>query len=81
MLEGDASILERRLTVVKVAKPNQDMRFDIPVIGLPTLKLMSEVNATALAIDAYRTLLIDRQSLLAFADQQRITISAFPPEQ
>jgi len=57
------------------------MRFDIPVIGLPTLKLMSEVNATALAIDAYRTLLIDRQSLLAFADQQRITISAIPPEQ
>jgi len=88
-MEGTDAVIRRaadltrnqRTTVIKVSKPNQDMRFDIPVIGLPTLKLMSEVNATALAIDAYRTLLIDRQSLLAFADQQRITISAFPPEQ
>ena len=88
-MEGTDAVIRRaadltgnqRITVIKVSKPNQDMRFDIPVIGLPTLKLMSEVNATALAIDAYRTLLIDRQSLLAFADQQRITISAIPPEQ
>ena len=88
-MEGTDAVIRRaagltgnqRITVIKVSKPNQDMRFDIPVIGLPTLKLMSEVNATALAIDAYRTLLIDRQSLLAFADQQQITVSAISPEE
>jgi UDP-2,3-diacylglucosamine hydrolase len=88
-MEGTDAVIRRaagltgnqRITVIKVSKPNQDMRFDIPVIGLPTLKLMAEVNATALAIDAYRTLLIDRENLLAFADQQQITVSAISPEE
>jgi hypothetical protein len=65
--------------VVKVSKPKQDMRFDVPVVGLPTIAAMKSAGATALAIDAQRTLLFDRTELLAAADAGRITIQAFPP--
>ena len=47
--EGDASTLPRDLVVVKVAKPNQDMRFDVPVIGVKTIETMQRANATCLA--------------------------------
>src|SRR3990172_10140009 len=62
------------LCVVKVAKPNQDMRFDVPVVGLPTIAVMRESNATALSVDAGRTLLFDRELLLAEANDAGITI-------
>src|SRR5439155_989214 len=51
------------LVVVKVSKPKQDMRFDVPVVGLPTIAAMKAAGATALAVDAQRTLLFDRQAL------------------
>jgi DUF1009 family protein len=66
------------LVVVKVSKPNQDMRFDVPVIGLPTIEQMKSAGATAMAIDAGRTLLFDREKLLAEADAAGIAIQAFP---
>jgi DUF1009 family protein len=66
-LEDDASTLERRLTVVKVAKPNQDMRFDVPVIGMATVEAMICAGASCLSIEAGRTLLFDRATLLARA--------------
>jgi UDP-2,3-diacylglucosamine hydrolase len=66
------------LVVVKVSKPNQDMRFDVPVVGLPTIEQMKSARATALAIDAGRTLLFDRDKLLAEADAAGIAIQAFP---
>jgi DUF1009 family protein len=66
------------LVVVKVSKPNQDMRFDVPVVGLPTIEQMKSSRATALAIDAGRTLLFDRDKLLAEADAAGIAIQAFP---
>src|ERR1700722_1749009 len=66
------------LVVVKVGKPNQDMRFDVPVVGLPTIEQMKSARATALAIDAGRTLLFDRDKLLAEADAAGIAIQAFP---
>src|SRR5207302_8910932 len=56
------------LVVVKVSKPKQDMRFDVPVIGLPTVEQMREAGATALAVDAGRTLLFDRPKLIELAD-------------
>jgi UDP-2,3-diacylglucosamine hydrolase len=68
---------ERPLVVVKVSKPQQDMRFDVPVVGLPTLKSMKEAGATALAIDASRTLLFDRSRLIETADATGIAIQAF----
>jgi UDP-2,3-diacylglucosamine hydrolase len=67
------------LVVVKVSKPGQDMRFDVPVIGLPTIEHMKSAGATALALDAGRTLLFDRVQLIAQADASGIAIQAFPP--
>jgi DUF1009 family protein len=64
------------LVVVKVSKPQQDMRFDVPVVGLPTIAVMKSAGATALAIDARRTLLFDRAELLAAADAAGIAIQA-----
>lgn len=66
------------LVVVKVSKPRQDMRFDVPVVGLPTVESMKQAGATALAIDAARTLLFDRAQLLETADSAGIAIQAFP---
>jgi len=77
-LGGDASTLGRRLTVVKVAKPNQDMRFDVPVIGVPTVETMIRAGASCLSIEAGRTLLFDRDSLLERASQAGIAIVAAP---
>jgi DUF1009 family protein len=67
------------LVVVKVSKPRQDMRFDVPVVGLPTVESMKQAGATALAIDANRTLLFDREQLIAMADAAGIAVQAFPP--
>lgn len=77
-LVGDASTLERRLTVVKVAKPNQDMRFDVPVIGLATIETMIRAGAGCLSIEAGRTLSFDRESVLERANQAGIAIVATP---
>jgi UDP-2,3-diacylglucosamine hydrolase len=67
------------LAVIKVSKPGQDMRFDVPVVGLSTVEHMKAAGATALAIDAGRTLLFDRAKLLQFADAAGIAIQAFAP--
>jgi DUF1009 family protein len=70
----------QRLVVVKVSKPKQDMRFDVPVIGLKTIEVMKKANATALAIDAGRTLLFERDDLIRAADEAGIAIEAFAIE-
>ena len=67
------------LVVVKVSKPKQDMRFDVPVVGLPTVEAMISAGATALALDARRTLLFDRDKLIESADASGVTIQAVPP--
>ena len=67
------------LVVVKVSKPGQDMRFDVPVIGLPTIEQMKKSQATALAVDAGRTLLFDRRKLIELADAAGISIQAVAP--
>jgi hypothetical protein len=68
--------LRRSLTVVKVAKPNQDMRFDVPVIGVATIEAMQRAGATCLAIEAGRTLLFDPAAIIAAANQANIAIIA-----
>ncbi len=75
---GAASTLARRLTVIKVAKPNQDMRFDVPVIGVHTLETMLRAGATCLSVEAGRTLLFDRDALLRRANEEKIAIVAVP---
>ena len=66
----------RPLVGVKVSKPGQDMRFDVPVVGLPTIEQMKTAGATALAVDAGRTLLFDREKLIGLADAAGIAIEA-----
>ena len=75
-LDDEASTLERRLTVVKVAKPQQDMRFDVPVIGVVTVETMIRTGATCLSVEAGRTLLFDREALVKRADEAAIAIVA-----
>ena len=70
------SMLSRKLTVVKVAKPNQDMRFDVPVIGLKTIETMAQAGATCLAIDAGKCLFLDGDKIIAAADQAGIAVVA-----
>ena len=64
------------LTVLKLSKPNQDMRFDVPVVGVPTLETMVEAGATCLCISARKTLMFDREEMIDFADKQKIAIVA-----
>ncbi|HEX6493949.1 MAG TPA: UDP-2,3-diacylglucosamine diphosphatase LpxI [Acidobacteriaceae bacterium] len=75
-LEDPASTLDRSLTVVKLAKPKQDMRFDVPVIGETTITAMREAGATCLALEAKRTLIFDRAAVIAAADMAGIAIIA-----
>jgi UDP-2,3-diacylglucosamine hydrolase len=72
--EGDASTLARDLAVVKVAKPNQDMRFDVPVVGVKTIETMQRANATCLAVDSGKCLLIDGNAVIDAADRAEIAI-------
>ncbi len=81
--EGEAttpeSTLARRLTVVKVAKPKQDMRFDVPVIGASTVETMRRAGATCLAIEAGRTLIFDQEKVRELAAAAGIAIIAVEP--
>ncbi len=73
-LGGEASTLNRALTVVKIAKPNQDMRFDVPVIGIKTIEVMRSARATCLALDAGKCLLLDGDGIGHAANQAQISI-------
>ncbi len=87
-MEGTDAVIERaaalangrRLVVVKVSKPGQDMRFDVPVVGLPTLEVMKRSKATALAIDAGRTLVFDAEEFRRRADDYGLAVAAFAPD-
>lgn len=65
------------MTVVKVAKPQQDLRFDMPTIGIGTLESLRAAGASVLAVEAGRTILVDREQLAAFASAHGITIASF----
>ena len=75
-LEGEASTLSRALTVIKIAKPDQDMRFDVPAIGVKTIEVMLAAGATCLALDAGKCLLLDGEAVLRAADAAKISIVA-----
>jgi DUF1009 family protein len=84
-MEGtDAAILRAGelagggVRVVKVAKPNQDMRFDVPVIGLATIEVMHRAGATAISVDAERTLVIDGDQVFTAADEAGIAVVGRP---
>ncbi|HEX6324407.1 MAG TPA: UDP-2,3-diacylglucosamine diphosphatase LpxI [Vicinamibacterales bacterium] len=80
-MEGTDEVIRRAGTlagggfsVVKVAKPNQDMRFDVPVVGLPTIEVMRAAGATALSLDAGKALIFDREAFVAAADAAGIAV-------
>jgi len=75
-LDSEASTLSRSLTVVKIAKPNQDMRFDVPVVGVRTIEVMRKADATCLALDAGKCLLLDGEVVIGAADSGQIAIVA-----
>jgi len=78
-LQGTASTLSRDLTVVKIAKPDQDMRFDVPVIGVKTIEVMQSAGATCLALDAGKCLLLDGEKILDAANAAGIAVVADAP--
>ena len=63
-----------RLTVIKVSRPGQDMRFDVPVVGLDTLLVLKECNVSALAVDAEKTLVLDREEFIREADRLEMAV-------
>jgi UDP-2,3-diacylglucosamine hydrolase len=75
-LDPGGSMLARQLTVVKVSKPKQDMRFDVPVVGVKTIEVMQKAGATCLAIDAGRCLMIDGDAVIPAAERAGIAITA-----
>jgi UDP-2,3-diacylglucosamine hydrolase len=75
-LESSPSTLSRSLTVIKIAKPNQDMRFDVPVIGVKTIEVMRKAGATCLAIDSGRCILLDGAAIVEAAEEAGIAILA-----
>lgn len=82
-MEGTDATIKRagelakgKLTVVKVAKPGQDMRFDVPVVGVPTIKAMIEAGATCLCLNAGKTLIFDREEMLKLANDKKIAVVA-----
>ncbi|MGC2138330.1 MAG: UDP-2,3-diacylglucosamine diphosphatase LpxI, partial [Candidatus Sulfotelmatobacter sp.] len=75
-LRGDASTLSRALTVVKIAKPSQDTRFDVPVVGVRTIEVMQAAGATCLALDAGKCLLLDGENVIDAANALGIAVAA-----
>ena len=75
-LESAPSTLGRALTVIKIAKPNQDMRFDVPVVGAKTIEVMRGAGATCLALDAGKCLLLEGEAITQAADDAGITVLA-----
>lgn len=82
-LEGtDQTILRggklagEKAVVVKVSKPNQDLRFDVPSVGLETIKVMAQVRASVLAVEAGKTLIFDKAEMVSYADEEGISITS-----
>ena len=73
-------IAKEKAVVVKVSKPNQDLRFDVPSIGLETIGIMGEVKAAVLAVEAGRTLIFDREKMLQKANEKKIAVIALSAE-
>ena len=86
-MEGTDAVIKRagelakgKLTVVKVAKPNQDMRFDVPVVGIPTIETMIRAGATCLCLTPNKTLMFDKEEMLNLATAHKISVVAVKSE-
>lgn len=73
---GRTNLSSGPMTVLKLAKPDQDMRFDVPVVGVPTIETMIQAGATCLCLNAGKTLMFDREEMIALANKSKIAIVA-----
>jgi hypothetical protein len=67
-------LAKEKAVVVKVSKPNQDLRFDMPTVGPETIEVMSQVSASVLAIEAGKTLIFDKPGMISYADRSKVVI-------
>jgi DUF1009 family protein len=75
-IKRGGTLAREEAVVIKVSKPDQDLRFDVPAVGLETLKVMAEVRATVLAVEAWKTLMFDRREMVSYADRLAMTITS-----
>ena len=75
-IKRGAKLAKRNAVVVKVAKPKQDQRFDIPAIGMRTLRTMSSKKASLIAVEANETIIVDQEKVIKYADEHNIVIMA-----
>jgi DUF1009 family protein len=73
-------LCKEKAVVVKISKPNQDLRFDVPAVGLDTVRTMAQVSASVLAVEASKTLIFDKKQMITYADQSGISIAALEDE-
>jgi len=75
-IQRGAKLARKGASVIKVSKPSQDKRFDIPAVGLKTLQTMKKYNATILTVEANETIIVDQEKVIKFADKNNIVIMA-----
>ena len=75
-IERGGKLAKKDAVIVKVSKPNQDKRFDLPTVGLNTLKKMKGVKANVLAVEANKTIIVQQEKMIEFADKNKIVIMA-----
>ncbi|MBU4318185.1 MAG: UDP-2,3-diacylglucosamine diphosphatase LpxI [Proteobacteria bacterium] len=78
-IKRGGALAKKGAVVVKTAKPGQDMRFDVPAVGMDTLRSMKDAGVTALGVEAEKTLSFDRQEMVKFADESGISIVGLEP--
>lgn len=75
-IKRGSKLAKKGAVIVKVAKPNQDKRFDIPAIGMKTLRTISHYNASLIAVEANETIIVDQEKVVKYADEHNIVIMA-----
>jgi len=75
-IKRGGALARKSAVMIKVAKPNQDMRFDVPVIGVETIRFAAEVKLRVIAVEAHKTLLLERDTIVDLAERERISIVA-----
>lgn len=75
-IQRGAKLAKKGAAVIKVAKPSQDKRFDIPTVGLKTLQTMKKYSASLLAVEANETIIVDQDKVIKFADKNNIVVMA-----
>ncbi len=75
-IKRGGALARKSAVMIKVAKPNQDMRFDVPVIGVETIRVAAEVKLRVIAVEAHKTLLLERDTIVDLAEREKISIVA-----